>query len=108
MGEKDEQLEEACAELKSSASAQAEGGIQHTEEQVSFSDEIISASPFSTIATKEDGTIFIFNKTAEKEYGYSSEEVVGRGIDLLKGEGNLSNLDELIKQTLKDNGVWKG
>lgn len=107
LGEKDEQLEKACAELKSSASAQAEG-IQHTEEQVSFSDEIISASPFSTIATKEDGTIFIFNKTAEKEYGYSSEEVVGRGIDLLKGEGNLSNLDELIKQTLKDKGVWKG
>jgi len=107
LGEKDEQLEEACAELKSSTSAQAEG-IQHTEEQVSFSDGIISASPFSTIATKEDGTIFIFNKTAEKEYGYSSEEVMGKGIDLLKGEGNLSNLDDLIKQTLKDKGAWKG
>lgn len=105
LGEKDEQLKKA--QLESSEGVQLKE-IQPPEEQVSFSDEIISASPFSTIATKEDGTIFIFNKTAEKEYGYSSEEVVGKGIDLLKGEGNLSNLDELIKQTLKDKGVWKG
>jgi PAS domain S-box-containing protein len=105
LGEKDEELKKAY--LESSEGVQSEE-IQQPEEQVSFSDEIISASPFSTIATKEDGTIFIFNKTAEKEYGYSSEEVMGKGIDLLKGEGNLSNLDELIKQTLKDKGVWKG
>jgi PAS domain S-box-containing protein len=105
LGEKDEELKKA--QLESSEGVQLKE-IQPPGEQVSFSDEIISTSPFSTIATKEDGTIFIFNKTAEKEYGYSSEEVVGKGIDLLKGEGNLSNLDQLIKQTLKDKGVWKG
>ncbi|MFQ6032245.1 MAG: PAS domain S-box protein, partial [Candidatus Zixiibacteriota bacterium] len=101
LGEKDEKLWKACAELKSSADAQAE-------QRASFSDKIISACPLSIVGTKGDGTVFIFNKAAEKEYGYSPDEVVGKGVDLLRGEGNLSNLDELIKLMLKDKGVWKG
>lgn len=107
LGEKDEQLLKACAELESSAGERTEE-IRHSEEEVSFSDEIISVSPFSIVGTKGDGTIFVFNQAAEKEYGYSSEEAVGKGIDLLRGEGNLSNLDEAISRTLKDKGVWRG
>jgi PAS domain S-box-containing protein len=107
LGEKDEQLKKVCAKLTSSAVAQTEE-TQHSEEAVSFSDKIISASPFLIVATREDGTIFIFNQAAEKEYGYSSEEAVGKDIDLLRGKGNLLNLDELIKNTLKDKSVWKG
>jgi len=106
LGEKDEQLEEACAELKSSSGAPTKE-IQYPEE-TSFSDEIISASPFSVVGTKEDDTIFIFNRAAEKEYGYTSEEVLGKNADLLRGEVNPSNLDELIRSKLKDKGVWKG
>jgi two-component system sensor kinase FixL len=107
LGEKDEQLEKAWAEPKSSTDIE-EKGIQHKEEGVSFSDEVISTFPFSIVATREDGTIFIFNQTAEKEYGYSPEEALGKGMDLLKGEPNRINLDELIKQSLEDKGVWRG
>jgi len=107
LGEKDEELEKACAKPKSSTDAEGKG-IQLKEEGVSFSDEVISAFPFSIVATREDGTIFIFNQTAEKEHGYSSEEALGKGMDLLRGEPNLINLDELIKQSLEDKGVWRG
>jgi PAS domain S-box-containing protein len=107
LGEKDEQLKKACAELESSSVGQTVE-IQHPKEPLSFSDEIVSAIPFSIVVTKEEGTIFIFNKTAEKDYGYSSEEVVGKSIDLLRGEKNPSNLDKVINHALKHTGVWKG
>jgi two-component system, sporulation sensor kinase E len=105
LGEKDEELKKA--HLESSESAQPEK-IQQPQDQVSFSDEIISGFPFSIIGTNEDGTISIFNQAAEEEYGFSSEEIAGKGINLLRGEGNLSNLDELISRALKDKGVWNG
>ena len=105
LGEKDEELKKV--QLESSEGVQSTE-IQPPEEQVSFSDEIISASPFSIVGTREDGTVFIFNQAAEKEYGYSSEEVMGKDIHLLRGEPNPSNLDELIKHTVEDKGPWKG
>jgi PAS domain S-box-containing protein len=107
LGEKDEQLEKACAKPKSFTDAEGKG-IRPKEGEASFFDEMISAFPYSIVATREDGTIFIFNQSAEKEYGYSSEEALGKGINLLRGEPNLLNLDELIKQPLEDKGVWKG
>jgi len=107
LGEKDDELQKAFAQLESSGGAQAKE-THYSEKTVSFSDEIISASPFSILGTKKDGTIFLFNKTAEKEYGYSSEEAVGKDVDLLRGEGNPPNLDEAINYALKDKGVWKG
>lgn len=107
LGEKDEQLEKACAELESSGSAQLKG-IQYPEGGESFSDKMIFSFPFSIVGTKEDFTIFMFNQSSEKEYGYSFKEVVGKRVGWLRGEGNPSNLDELVKEVLKDKGVWKG
>ncbi len=107
LGEKDEQLEKACARPKSSPDAEGKG-IQPKEGEVSFFDEMISAFPFSIVATREDGTIFIFNQSAEKEYGYSSEEALGKSMNLLRGEPNPINFDQLIKQSLEDKGVWRG
>jgi PAS domain S-box-containing protein len=107
LGEKDEQLEKASADSKSPIDLKGKG-IQYREEGVWFSDEMISGFPFSIVATREDGTIFIFNQSAEKEYGYSSEEVMGKSIDWLRGEENPSNLDKLIEEALKDKGVWNG
>jgi PAS domain S-box-containing protein len=105
LGEKDEELKKA--QLGSLEGVQSTE-IQPPEERMSFSDEIISASPFSIVGTRDDGTVFIFNQAAEKEYGYSSEEVMGKDIHLLRGEANLSNLDELIKGPLEEKDVWKG
>ncbi len=105
LGEKDEELKKASLESPEGVPSQE---IRQPEEQVSVSDEIISLSPFSTVGAEEDGTIRIFNKAAEREYGYSSEEIIGKGIDMLRGEPNPSNLDELIKRTLKDQGPWEG
>jgi PAS domain S-box-containing protein len=105
LGEKDEQLKKAQVE---SPDGVRSAELEPAREQTSFSQEIISASPFSIIGTKEDGTVFAFNKAAEREYGYSSEEVVGKGIYLLRGEPNPANPDELIKRRLKDKDVWTG
>jgi PAS domain S-box-containing protein len=107
LGEKEEQLEKACARPKSSTDTEGKG-IQPKKGEVSFFDEMISAFPFSIVATSEDGTIFIFNQTAEKEYGYSSEEALGKSMNLLRGEPNPINFDQLIKQSLEDKGVWRG
>lgn len=107
LGEKDEQLKKAYVELEPSARAQTKD-VPYSEETVYLPQEIVFAFPFSIIATKEDGTISIFNKTAEREYGCSSDEAMGKVMDLLRGEGNLSNLDELIKHELENKGIWKG
>jgi PAS domain S-box-containing protein len=107
LGEKDEQLEKASAEPKFSTDVKGKG-IQPKEEGISFSDEVISTFPFSIVATREDGTIFIFNQTAEKKYGYSSEEALGKSMNLLIGEPNPINFDQLIKRSLEDKGVWRG
>jgi PAS domain S-box-containing protein len=107
LGEKDEQLEKAGADSKSSLNPEGRG-IQSREEKVVFSDEMISGFPFSIVATREEGTIFIFNQSAEKEYGYSSDEVLGKGMDLLRAEPNPSHLDHLIKQSLEEKGIWQG
>jgi PAS domain S-box-containing protein len=105
LGEKDEELKKAQVESPEGAQSKE---LEPPEEQTSFSQEVISASPFSIIGTKEDGTVFAFNKAAEREYGYSSEEVVGKDIYLLRGEPNPANPDELIKRRLKDKDSWKG
>jgi PAS domain S-box-containing protein len=107
LGEKDEQLEKACA-MPGSYTEGQEKETQPKEEKVSFFNELISAFPFSIIATRENGTVFLFNQSAEKEYGYSSEEVMGKSMDLLRGESNPSNFDELINHALKEKGIWRG
>jgi PAS domain S-box-containing protein len=104
---KNEQLCEAYENLKAFAEA-----LRETNQQLmrtkNFLERIISTSPYSIVATTLDNTISLLNKTAEKEYGYGSEEVIGRKVETLRGRANLLNLDELIEEALERKGIWQG
>jgi two-component system sporulation sensor kinase A len=60
--------------------------MAHTElaESERFLSTLIDASPSCVIATTADDRIILFNQEAQKTFGYSSEDVIGRAItDLL-------------------------
>jgi PAS domain S-box-containing protein len=104
---KNKQLSEAYDNLKSYAEALTQSH-QELNQSKSFLERIISTSPYSIVVTGLDGTISLFNKTARREYGYASEEVIGKEIKTLRGGANLLNLDELIEEALKREGIWQG
>ncbi len=104
---KNKQLGEAYNNLKAYAEALTESH-QELNQAKSFLERIISTSPYSIVVTKLDNTISLFNNSAETEYGYSSEEVIGKGVEILRGRANLLNLDELIGEALQQKGIWQG
>ncbi len=104
---KNRQLGEAYENLKSYAEALTDSNREVSKAK-SFLERIISTSPFSIIVTKPDDTITLFNKTAEREYGFGSVEVVGKKVEMLRGRANLLNLDEQIQEALKEKGIWRG
>lgn len=104
---KNRQLGEAYQNLKSYAEALTESNRELNRAK-SFLERIISTSPFSIIVTKSDHSISLFNRTAEREYGYGSVEVIGRKVKMLMGGANLLDLDEQIEGGLKERGIWRG
>jgi len=104
---KNKQLGEAYNNLKAYAEALTQSN-QELDRAKSFLERIVSTSPYSIVVTGMDGSISLFNKTAEREYGYSSGEIIGKRAEALRGGANLLNLDQLIQEALKDKGVWQG
>jgi two-component system, NtrC family, sensor kinase len=60
---------------------------EELEESKNFLESLIDASPNLVISTDLDGRILIFNRTAEKAFGYMKEEVMNEKIELLFKEG---------------------
>jgi len=104
---KNKQLSDAYHNLKAYAEALTDSNRELNQAK-NFLERVISTSPFSIIVTKQDNTISLFNKTAEKEYGYLSVEVTGKKVQMLRGGANLLDLDEEIKGALKQEGIWQG
>lgn len=104
---KNRQLEEAYNNLKSYAEALTDSN-QELDQAKNFLERIISTSPYSIVVTRLDGTISLFNETAEKEYGHRLEEVTGKRVEMLRGGANLLNLDQLIEEALQKKGIWQG
>ncbi len=105
--QKNEQLEEAYQNLKTYAQALTDSNREMNKAK-GFLERIVSTSPFSIISTDPNGTITLFNRTAEREYGYLSVDVFGRNVEMLRGKANLLNLDEQIKEALKEERMWRG
>jgi PAS domain S-box-containing protein len=52
------------------------------------------------VGTTLDGTITSWNRAAEKVYGYSSEEVIGKSVTLLTPEGQASEAQTILARIL--------
>ena len=77
------------------------------EEATAKQAELINLSPDAIIVRKLDGTITFWSEGAEKLYGFTKDEVIGKDINvLLKTELPLS-LDE-IEGKLEKEGKWSG
>ncbi|TQD23519.1 PAS domain S-box protein [Methanolobus vulcani] len=62
--------------------------------------DIIQQSPFSVISTSLEGIITSWNKGAERIFGYTSEEALGKNISLLYHEDDLDILNNDIIEPL--------
>ncbi len=55
--------------------------------QIGIKDKIVlnllDAAPDGMVAINENGTIVLFNKCAEILFGYTKEEIIGKGLDIL-------------------------
>jgi PAS domain S-box-containing protein len=63
---------------------QAEEGLQRSEERFR---RVLETAPDGMVLVRPDGTIALANEQMEKLFGYSSEELIGQGVEVLALEG---------------------
>lgn len=111
--EKNEQLQQAYRALQETVkmvksqewSDESSGSIGERE---SFSDRLLSSVPYPVVCTREDDVIFFFNKAAEKEFGYKSEEIKGKPVKILWNEASWARLSPAIQEKLRNRSMWRG
>jgi PAS domain S-box-containing protein len=69
---------------------------------------LLSVIPYSVICTGKDGKIVFFNQAAENEFGYKSEEIVGKPVGLLWSETSWSRLSQSVEDKLRQQNMWEG
>lgn len=68
-----------------------------------FKRAILSSAPYMVIATDKDGKVLVFNREAERNLGYKSEEIIGKKTPL---EWHLpAELDERVNDLVKEIGA---
>jgi len=60
------------------------------------------------VVTDHDGVILDWNPAAERLFGYSRGEVIGRSAELLNRPGEGPALSRAIRAGLKTRGLWTG
>ena len=64
--------------------------------------------PISGIACNMTGSITAFGKGAEELFGYTKDEVVGKGnVGMFHTEENVKTLVPVLLQTASEKGVWE-
>ncbi|ETA69202.1 PAS domain S-box [Methanolobus tindarius DSM 2278] len=66
--------------------------------------EIVQQSPFSVISTNLEGIITSWNKGAERIFGYTSEEALGRNVSILYHKNDFDVLQNYVIEPLLAKG----
>lgn len=86
----------------------AEQALRSSEEQVSaILDNVMDA----IVAVDKSGTIIIFNKAAERIFGYNSEEMIGGPLDILMPEEHANRHQNYMNHYIlsgEANVIWAG
>ena len=83
-------------------------GRKRAEAELSFQARMLNTVEQAAIATDMNGVVFYWNRFAEKLYGWSAEEVMGRPVgDFLGGE-DLRELSKEIWAQLREGRGWAG
>ncbi|MDH4127758.1 MAG: PAS domain S-box protein [Spirochaetota bacterium] len=81
---------------------QAELRLLETE---TFKENLINSSLDMIIAVDRDRNIIIFNKAAEKNFGYSVQEIIGKNIEILYDNFNDKSI---VNKAVRDTGQFSG
>jgi PAS domain S-box-containing protein len=73
--------------------------IRKKDAQLSFAFELVSASDHAIIGKSLDGTITGWNRGAEKIYGYSAGEIIGRNISILSTPDRHDEVLRILEKT---------
>ncbi len=81
---------------------------KRAEEQNRYQAELLQNVSDAIIATNQNNNIQVWNKAAERIYGWKAEEVIGRMLhDVLKPEYPYQSREEVMS-LLEKEGVWSG
>jgi two-component system sensor kinase FixL len=111
--EKNEQLQQALSALQEGSKVKesedlSEGSAVSKDEKEKIAEEIFNFFPYPLIYTAKDGLILIFNKAAEKEFGFTSQEAMGKPIEMLWSDTSWSGLYQDIVDNLAEKNCWEG
>jgi PAS domain S-box-containing protein len=82
---------------------------KRAEERVLFQARLLEQVQAAVIATDMRGTVTHWNEHAEKLYGWSREEALGRSVmELTVGAGEAERLAEEIMQKVRAGETWEG
>lgn len=74
---------------------------KNADEQTSHLAAIVMSSNDAIISKSLDGIIRVWNKSAEKIFGYKAEEVIGKNISIIIPEADLKEEKDIIEQVKK-------
>jgi two-component system sensor kinase FixL len=111
--EKNEQLQQAFLALQEGSKVKESGewseeSTESKDQKENFVEEIFNSIPYPLICTAKDGLISFFNTAAEKEFGFTSQEAMGKPIEMLWSDTSWSGLYQDIVDKLAKRNCWEG
>ncbi len=75
------------------------------EDKTSLLASIVESSDDAIITKTSDGIITSWNRGAERIYGFSSDEVIGKSISILIPKGYADDVPEILERTKRGEGI---
>jgi len=79
-----------------------------TGDKENISERLFSSIPYAIILTDGNDIITNFNQAAEKEFGYSGEDIIGKSVNILWDENSWTSISSGIQQKMKEKNFWDG